>query len=191
MEENTVITVGRQFGSGGKQVALEIGRKLGITVLDKELITEAAKESGLGKGMFEKMDEKKRLFSIQSGLGGNELFQIQSNVIRKIAEERAAVFVGRCSNYVLRDMKTLDVFITAPADARTARIMDRCKVTEKEATQMMEKQDKSRAAYYNFFSFGNWGAASDYDLCIDSSILGIEGTADFIIEYGRKAGLIR
>lgn len=191
MEENTVITVGRQFGSGGKQVALEIGRKLGIKVFDKELITEAAKESGLGTGMFEKMDEKKRLFSIQSGLGGNELFQIQSNVIRKIAEEGSAVFVGRCSNYVLRDMRSLDLFLTAPMDARVARVMERCQVTEKEAVSMIEKQDKSRAAYYNFFSFGNWGAASDYDLCMDSSLLGIEGTADYIIDYGRKAGLIR
>ncbi|MCQ2119540.1 MAG: cytidylate kinase-like family protein [Bacteroidales bacterium] len=191
MDKHTVITIGRQFGSGGKQVALEIGRILGIRVLDKELIVEAARESGLGKGLFEKMDERKNLYSINAGFGGNELFQIQSNVISRIAEEGDAIFVGRCSNYVLRETPSLDVFLTAPSEVRAARVMERCSVSEKEALSMMQKQDKARAAYYNFFSFGDWGAASDYDLCLDSSMLGIEGTAEYIIEFGRKAGIIR
>ena len=199
---NIIINIGRQFGSGGKQVALNIGSKLGIKVYDNELISKAAEESGFSKELFERSDEKRSMFNIASFftndrflgtmnyVGDNELFKIQSDVIRNIAEKESAIFVGRCSNYILRDMRCLDVFISSPFEERVKRVRERTGLEEEDARTRIERQDRTRETYYNFFTFGNWGAASDYDLCIDSSVLGIEGTADYIIDFGRRAGLI-
>lgn len=199
---NTIINVGRQFGSGGLGIANEIGKKLGINVYDKELITKDAEESGFSKELFKKTDEKRNLFnlssyfvtgrfgSVHNYVGDNDLFKIQSDVIRKIAEEGSAIFVGRCANYILRDKKCLDIFVTAPMEDRIKRVAERSNLTPDEAKNLIEKNDRTREAYYNFFTFGNWGKSTDYDLCVDSSILGIEETAEFIIDFGRKAGLI-
>ena len=200
--KHTIINIGRQFGSGGKEVAARIGAALGIEVFDNELISRAAEESGFSKELFARNDEKKSKFSIfslfgserfgssQNYVGDNELFKIQSEVIRGIAEKGPAIFVGRCSNYILRDMDCLDVFVSAPMEERIKRVSSRTGLDEDGARSKIERQDRARQSYYNFFSYGNWGAASDYDLCIDSSILGIEGTAEYIIEFGTKAGLI-
>ncbi len=197
-----LINIGREFGSGGKQVALTIGEKLGIKVYDNELISKAAEESGFSKELFERSDEKRSIWGIssffgntrfgstQNYVGDNELFKIQSDVIRGIADKESAIFVGRCSNYILRDLDCLDVFISAPIEDRVRRVAQRVGLEEEEARSRIERQDRTRSTYYNFFTFGNWGSAGDYDLCVDSSILGIEGTADFIIEFGKKAGLI-
>jgi cytidylate kinase len=199
---NIIINIGRQFGSGGKEVAMKIGEKLGINVYDNELISKAAEESGFSKELFERSDERRSMFNIssffgagrfgsaQNYVGDNELFKIQSEVIRGIAEKGSAIFVGRCSNYILRDLKCLDAFISAPTEERVKRVIERTGLEEEAAIARIERQDRTRQTYYNFFTFGNWGAASDYDLCVDSSILGIDGTADFIIDFGRKAGLI-
>ncbi len=201
-ERNTIINIGRQFGSGGKLIALRISEILGIPVYDSELIAQAADESGFSKELFERSDEKRSIFNISSFFGSgrfgsaknyvgdNELFKIQSEVIKNIAAKGPAIFVGRCSNYILRDSKCLDVFITAPLEDRVKRVADRLGVSAEEARERIGKQDRTRETYYNFFTFGDWGAASDYDICVDSSLLGIEGTADFIIDFGRKAGLI-
>ena len=123
-------------------------------------------------------------------MGDNEIFKIQSEVIRDIAAKGPAIFVGRCSNYILRDMECLDVFVTAPLEDRAKRVSERLGISLDEARSRIGRQDRTRQTYYNFFTFGEWGAATDYDLCIDSSILGIDGTTDFIIDFGRKAGLI-
>lgn len=199
---NIIINIGRQFGSGGKSVATEIGARLGIQVFDKELIGKAAEESGFSKDLFEKNDERKRLFGFSSvfgldrfggsrnALGEDQLFKIQSDVIRKIAGKQSAVFVGRCSNYILRDLGCLDVFIKAPVEERVKRVSEREGISAEDALEMIEKQDRARQTYYNFFTFGNWGSSSDYHLCIDSSVLGIKDTADYVIEFGRKAKLI-
>lgn len=201
-DNHTIINIGRQFGSGGKEVASRIGSMLGIEVYDNELISKAAEQSGFSKELFQRSDEKRSMFNLFSIMGSerfgstrnyvgdNELFKIQSEVIRGIAAKGPAIFVGRCSNYILRDSKCLDVFISAPLEERVKRVMERAGLSEDDARNRIERQDKSRQAYYNFFSYGNWGAASDYDLCVDSSILGIQGTADLIVEFGRKAGLI-
>ena len=201
-EKRILINIGREFGSGGKQVALMIGKKLGIKVYDNELISKAAEESGFSKELFERSDEKRSIWGIssffgngrfgtaQNYVGDNELFKIQSDVIRNIAEKESAVFVGRCSNYILRDMDCLDVFITAPLEDRVRRVAERAGLGEDEARARIERQDRTRSTYYNFFTFGNWGSSQDYDLCIDSSLLGIEGTADYIIAFGKEAGLI-
>ena len=200
--KHIIINIGRQFGSGGKEVAEKIGSSLGIRVYDNELISKAAEESGFSRELLERSDEKRSVFSLfsffgadrfgstRNYMGDNELFKIQSDVIRGIAEKGPAVFVGRCSNYILRDKACLDAFVSAPLEARVKRVMERLDVDEDEAKTRIERQDRTRQTYYNFFTFGNWGAASEYDLCVDSSILGIEGTAELIIDFGRKAGLI-
>lgn len=200
MEKKIIINIGRQFGGGGLGVAYELGKKLGIPVYDKELIAKAAQDSGFSKGIFEESDEKKRLFSLSSifasRFGDTEnymsdrgLFKMQSETIRKIAEQGSAIIVGRCSDYILRDMEcTLDVFLTSPLEVRAARIAERSGLSLKEAEKLAEGKDRNRAEYYNYYTFTDWGVASTYDLCIDSSVLGIEGTADLIIEFARKAG---
>lgn len=200
MDKKIIINIGRQFGGGGHGVASELGRKLGIPVYDKELIKKAAQDSGFSSGLFEESDEKKRFFSLSSifanGFSETEnymsdrgLFKMQSHTIMNIAEQGPAVIVGRCSDYILRDMEcTLNVFLTSPLEIRAARIAERTGMSLDEAARLAEEKDSKRAEYYNYYTFGNWGVASTYDLCIDSSILGIEGTADFIIDFARRSG---
>ena len=203
MEKKIIINVGRQFGSGGKEVAIGLGKRLGIPVYDNELISKAAQDSGFSPELFRKSDEKRRPFSISSIFTGTfepsaesyvsdkGLFQLQSEAIRNIAELGSAIIVGRCSDYILRDMGcTLDVFLTAPEQVRIGRIVERTGLSDEKAGALITSMDRNRSEYYNYYTFGNWGVASNYDLCLDTSILGIDGTADFIIEFARKAGLI-
>lgn len=203
MDKKIIINIGRQFGSGGLAVARELGRKLGIPVYDNELITKAAQDSGFSAEVFVAKDEKRSLFSLASlfhqdfgscnddFMSEGGLFKIQSETIRRIAEQGSAVIVGRCSDYILRDMDCcLDVFLTASDEVRASRIAERCGTDLEKAMDMLRKKDRGRAEYYNYFTFGNWGVASNYDLCIDSGKLGIEGTADFIIDFARRSGLI-
>lgn len=199
---NIIINVGRQFGSGGYLVARSLGDKLGIPVYDRELIFEAARRSGFSAELFASKDEKRSLFGMSGFIGtgrasfsGNyvnddSIFKIQSDVIRMIADNGPAIFIGRCADYILRELGCIDVFITAPDEVRVKRISERLGISADEAESLMKKKDSGRESYYNYFTFGHWGVASNYDLCIDSSILGIEGTADFIIEFGRRSGKI-
>ena len=202
MDKKIIITIGRQFGAGGLGVAKALGKKLGIPVYDKEILKKAAQDSGFSAEFFEESDEKKRFFSLSSifsnGFGDTEnymsdrgIFKMQSQTIRQIAEQGSAIIVGRCSDYILRDMEgTLDVFLTSPAEIRAARVAERSGKTLEESARLVEEMDRKRAEYYNYYTFGDWGVAGTYDLCIDSSVLDIEGTADFIIDFARKAGLI-
>ena len=202
--DKLIINVGRQFGSGGKQVALRLGKILGINVYDNELISKAAESSGFSKDLFKAKDERRSLFSFSSffssqGFGQpenyvneNRLFKIQSSVIKDIAEKESAVIIGRCADYILRDMDcTVDVFVCAPEEMRRKTVAERIGSTLEKAEEVMKKTDRKRETYYNYFTFGNWGVASNYDLCIDSSILGIDGTADFIIEFARRSGKLK
>lgn len=204
MKDNElIINVGRQFGSGGRLVALALGRKLGIPVYDQELIAKAAEQSGFSKELFANSDEKRNLLALSSFIvdvgrfgsadnymSDNQLFVIQSNVIRSLADKGPAIFIGRCSDYILRDRKCLDVFVTATDEVRIKRIAERMNITPEQADSLMRKKDRTRETYYNYYTFGNWGVASNYDLCVDSSVLGIEGTADMIIDFCRMAGLL-
>lgn len=204
MKDNElIINVGRQFGSGGRLVALALGRKLGIPVYDQELIAKAAEQSGFSKELFANSDEKRNLLalssfivdvgrfgSVDNYMSDNQLFVIQSNVIRSLADNGPAIFIGRCSDYILRDRKCLDVFVTATDEVRIKRIAERMNITPEQADSLMRKKDRTRETYYNYYTFGNWGVASNYDLCVDSSVLGIEGTADMIIDFCRRAGLL-
>ena len=201
MARKILISIGRQFGSGGKAVASILGQKLGIPVYDNELIDEAARNSGFSKELFEESDEKKRSFSLSGIFSSNryghfsdncindaDLFRIQSETIRSLAEKGSAVFVGRASDFVLRDMDCIDVFLTSPLGVRRRFVAGREGISEEEAEALILKREKEREAYYNYLTFGNWGVASNYDLCLDSSILGFEGTADLIIDYARRRG---
>ena len=194
-DEKTLISVGRQFGSGGRQVADALGEKLGLKVYDNELISQAAQESGFSEHLLARSDEKRRIFSISnfltSGrfgvpdnyLGDNGMFMIQSQVIKNIAEKESAIFIGRCSDYILRNSDCLSVFISAPMLNRVRRVSERMGLNELEAENLILKKDKSRENYYNYFTFRNWGHADNYHLCLDSSVLGIDGTADAIIRF--------
>ena len=190
MAKNVIINVGRQFGSGGKDVAEALGRKLGIPVYDEELLAKAAEASGISEAMFRDRDEKKNFFNLGLSRNDDTIFKIQSDTIRSIAEQGSAIFIGRASDYVLRDMKCLDVFICSPLDFRIKRVSDHLGISVDEAEKLIIKTDRSRESYYNFFTFSNWGVASNYDLCLDASLLGIENTADFIIEFGRSVGIL-
>ena len=203
MKKHIIITIGRQFGSGGKCVAEVLGKRLGIPVYDHELIMKAAQESGFSAEFFEQSDEKRRFFSLSSifasadspetenYMSDSGLFEIQCATIKKIAEQGSAVIVGRCSDYVLREMDcVLNVFLTSPLPVRVERICERHNLDADKAEALILQKDKAREEYYNYYTFGNWGVASTYDLCIDSSRLGIEGTADYIIDFARRSGLL-
>jgi len=200
MNEKFVINIGRQLGSGGRQIGEKLAAQFGIGFYDKELINIASKESGLGKEFFEKADEKQS-HSIIGGLLGlrtnisNEVyvnnylsnetfFKIQSDVIRDLAEEKSCVFVGRCADYILRDHpRSVNVFITADTKDREKRVARDKNITLEKAHDVIEKTDKKRAEYYNYFSNKVWGAAGSYHLCINSSVLGIDETVAYIHRF--------
>ena len=201
---NTIINVGRSFGSGGGYVGQAIASKLGIPFYDNELISKAAQESGYSPSIFEGGEKKRSIFSVSSFFASGRmsyldntymnddiLFKVQSNVIRKIGEGGDAVIIGRCADYILRDLPCLNVFVTGPEEYRIERIVKNEGISEEEAEKLIRKKDRIRETYYNYYTMGSWGSASNYHLCVDSSVLGIEGTANFIIEFGRKAGLVK
>lgn len=203
MKKDIIITIGRQFGCGGKCIAEALGNKLGIPVYDNELITKAAQESGFGAEFFQQSDEKRRFFSLsaifansyntdtENYMSDKGLFKIQCETIQNIADQGSAIIVGRCSDYVLRERKnTLDIFLTSPFEERVKRVAVRQGITIEKAQETVLREDKNREEYYNYYTFGNWGVASNYDLCINSHIAGIEGTADIIIDFATKAGLL-
>jgi cytidylate kinase len=199
MKTNYAITIGRQLGSGGKQIGEDLSRKLGIPCYDKELILLASRESGLGKEFFEKFDEKNsysffgHIFGQHSGylneqtgnyLCNETLFRIQSDVIQKLIEKGSCIFVGRCADYILRNHPhLLSIFIHANWKDRISRIVADKNCPEKDAKSLLEHTDKKRAEYYNYYSNKQWGMSTSYDLCINSSVLGIEDTTDFIYRY--------
>lgn len=200
-----VVNIGRQLGSGGKEIGELLAARLGISFYDKELINLASQESGLCKELFEKADEKPSqtimggffgarfsLFSDSSlpyanYLSNDALFKIQSDVIRKLAAEKSCLFVGRCADYILRDHPyCINVFITANLEERVKRLCVTDSISTQEAEELISRTDKKRAEYYNYYSYRTWGVASTYHLCIDSSVLGIKDTVSFIEEFVRS-----
>ena len=204
--EHCIINIGRQYGSGGREIGEKIARRLHFAYYDKELISLASKESGLGKEFFEAADEKKT-YSLTGGwlglrnnfissnflenyLSNETLFKIQSDIIRELADKQHCVFVGRCADYILRNYPhVLNVFITADLADRKRRILERMDdLTEDKAEDMLEKTDKRRAGYYNYYTGKTWGAAASYHGCINSSVLGIDGTVDYLYNLFEKSG---
>ena len=200
---NTIITVGRQFGSGGREIGELVAQHYGIKCYDKELLSRAAKESGFCEEMIQNHDERPtnsflyNLVMDTYSFGYNassfvdmpishKVFLAQFDTIKKIADEGPCVIVGRCADYALSDYdNVLNLFIYADEDAKIRRIKERFEdvKTDDQAKDMMNKKDKQRQSYYNYYSSKKWGRADSYDLCINSSKLGIEGTVKFIIQY--------
>lgn len=199
MSSPFVINIGRSLGSGGRAIGHILAKEFNIAYYDREILALAAKESGFCAEVFERNDEKNRflrtLGNIIPFIGGgstyynNELsnenlFRIQSDAIRKAAEDHSCIFIGRCADYVLRNHpRCVNVFVTADMDDRIANVMKWNNCSTEKAQSIIEKGDSERAEFYNFYSSGTWGAASTYHLCINSSVLGIEGTAAFIKEF--------
>ena len=206
MATNLVITIGRQFGSGGRKVGKLLAEKLDIPYYDKELLAEAAKDSGICQEIFENHDEKPTrslLFSLVTGIQmhgdpgsmymdmplNHKIFLAQFDAIRRIASEGPCVIVGRCADYVLRDKpNAVSVFVKADIRQRVERAVSLYGVDPAKAEETVRKADKQRASYYNYYATATWGDVNNYDLCVDTGKLGIEGTVELIEQYLRLRG---
>ena len=204
MSGNLIITIGRQCGSGGKMIGQKIAEKLGVKCYDKELLARAAKESGLCQELFETHDEKPTssfLYSLVMdtySLGyttsaymdmpiNHKIFLAQFDTIKKIANEESCVIVGRCADYALADYPNMvSVFITGDDEDKIKSMQELYKVDEAKAKDIMVKTDKKRSSYYNYYSSKKWGDSRSYDMCINSSVLGPDGTADLIIAFAQS-----
>lgn len=197
MKNFFVITIGREFGSGGRQVGQRLAELLHIDFFDKELIEEASRRSGVSTDFLERADEKAPNMLDYALLGnfGNEnvlsngnFYVLQTNVILSIVKERSCVIVGRSADYILRNHpRCINLFIHAPEDFRKRQICSRMFVSEEEALSLMEKNDRQRSKFYNFYTDQVWGKSSSYHLSIDSSVLGIEYTALYLKDFIVKA----
>lgn len=201
MKGNFIITIGRQFGSGGREIGEVLAKKLNIPFYDKELISLAAKESGMDAEVFNNVDERATnslLYSLSMGIysfGSNfsnsnelpvndRLYILQHQIIKKLASEGPCVIVGRCADYVLKDFDNcVNVFIHADMEYRKKRAVEIHDVKKNKAEQIVNKTDKVRANYYGFYSGQKWGFAQNYDLCIDSSKLTTDQAVALIENY--------
>ena len=200
--KHIIINIGRQLGSGGHDIGRMLALDFQAKYYDRELLNLAAKESGLSEKIFEQNDEKKGFFRgllnlgsphvssgsvYKSGVSQESLFQFQSEAIKKAANEGSCVFVGRCADYVLRNLpNTVSVFVTASMDYRVQQIMNKQHLDEDAARKFIEQGESERATYYNYYTGKKWGAAESYDLCIDSSVLGLVETEIIIAQFIKK-----
>lgn len=202
MENKIIINIGRQIGSGGHVIAKMLAEEFGCKFYDRELLGLAAEESGFSAKFFEQNDETKKFFKslfhihvphvsdsnfYSNKFSPESLFQFQSDAIRKAADEGSCVFVGRCADYVLRDYKNVtNIFITADMDYRIQQICKRRGCDRATARKIISHGQNGRSSYYNYYTGKTWGHSESYDLCVNSSILGLEGTEQFIAEFIRK-----
>ena len=207
MSNNLIITIGRECGSGGRHIGKKLAEELGIQCYDKELIDVAVKKSGLCKEIFETHDEKPTssfLYSLVMdtySLGyassayidmplNHKVFLAQFDTIKQIASEESCVIIGRCADYALADFpNVVTVFITADEDVKINTLMGRHDMTEAQAKSFMAKTDKKRASYYNYYSSKRWGDSKSYDLCINSSKVGLEGAIRIIKAFAEEKQL--
>ena len=198
---NLVITIGRQYGSAGYEIGKKLASDLGVKLYDKEMLKRAAKETGLCEELFETHDEKPTnsfLYSLVMdtySLGfssgsyadmpiNHKVFLAQFDTIKKIAEEESCVMVGRCADYALEDYENvINIFIYADLDQRIRRVAREFNISDTKAKDIIVKNDKKRASYYNYYTNKEWGEAKGYDLCINSAKLGIDGTVELIKQY--------
>ncbi len=189
---NKIITIGRQYGSGGREIGKKLADAMGVPFYDKALLSRAAQESGFCEEILEDYDEKpvnSLLYSLfMGGPGGvdslplnQKLFLAQFDAIKKVASEGPCVIIGRCADYALRDHPNcVNIFIHAQMEARVQRLMRLYNLTAEKAEQTALKRDKQRASYYNFYSDKRWGAADHYHLVVDSSAIGIDNAVELI-----------
>lgn len=184
-----VITIGREYGSGGSLVAKKLADALSIPFYDKKLIEIAAKETGLSEEFIREAEQHRTSsflynlsFSSRNLPISDQVFIAESKVIKRVAGEGPCVIVGRCANYVLREQKNcLHAFIHAPLSDRFQRAKEEYRIPADEVQACVLKHDKARAAYYNYFSTGHWGKCQDYDLTLNSSFIGIEGAVGVLL----------
>lgn len=195
---NKIITIGREYGSGGHAIGEILSKKFNVPLFDRELIVRAAKESGICEDMILKHEERPTssfLYNLvmdahsyghASGALTDQpleqkVYLAQFDAIKKAAEEGPCIIVGRCADYALADRDdVINIFIYADMETRIKRIMHRSDLPYAKAKDLIEKKNKQRQSYYNYYTDKKWGRAESYNLCVDSGILGIEGTADFI-----------
>lgn len=198
---NIVITIGRQFGSGGRLLGQHLAKALGMKYYDKELLHEAAKKAGLSEEFFEKSDERSpsflsgifsfaqgfnpiNYFAGSSAISDDSIYRAQSDFIHSLAEQGPCVIVGRTADYVLRDYPHLvNIFVHAPMDLCIKRIMARDNISADKARAKAERINKLRSGYYNFYTDKTWGMAGSYHLTIDTSLLDINDIVELIKDY--------
>lgn len=200
-----VITIGRQFGSGGRDVGEKVAEYFNIPFYDKELVEMAAQKSNISKEALKEVDEHATnsfLYSLASGnysMRGinapiyyempinDKLFIAQAEVIKELAKKGSCVIVGRCADYVLENenVSLLNVFIHGSVDYRAKRVMDALGITQAKARDKVLKTDKQRRTYYDYYTSRDWGVMSNYDLCINAEKFGIDETANMIISYAK------
>lgn len=203
MKGNLVITIGRQSGSGGKEIGQKLAEKLGVKCYDKELLALAAKNSGLCEELFETYDEKPTssfLYSLVMdtySVGytnsaymdmpiNHKIFLAQFDSIKKLADEESCVIIGRCADYALAEYPNMmSVFISATDSDRITRLKEKYNMDDSKAKDLMVKTDKKRASYYNYYSSKKWGDSRSYDFCVSSTAVGIDGAVDAILNFAR------
>lgn len=204
-----VITIGRQFGSGGHEVGSRLAKKMGIPFYDKEILSLTAKNSRFAESYLEKMDEQKPSFlnvgsaGLMSGAGGtssaqgaitqfynlspnDQIFLETSKVMNALAEKGPCVIVGRCADYILRDLDPVNFFICADIKDRVARKLaldEHSEMTEQEMEKLIRQTDKSRSKYYEYYSHEVWGSADNYHMCINTSVVGVDGAVEIIMKF--------
>ena len=199
---NKIYTIGREFGSGGREVGEKLAAKLGIKLYDKELLQQAAKDSGFCEEIFEYHDEKPTnsfLYSLVmdtysvSGYSAapfldmplnHKVFLAQFETIKKIAEKESCVIVGRCADYALSDNPDcINIFIHADLDVRIKNVSRNLNITENKARDIINKTDKQRASYYNYYTSKKWGDSKSYNLSLDAGKLGTDNCVEMILKF--------
>lgn len=202
---NKIYTIGREFGSGGRLIGEKLANRLGIQLYDKELLQQAAKDSGLCKEIFENNDERPTnsfLYSLVMDTYSaghfssapfldmplnHKVFLAQFDSIKKIADQESCVIVGRCADYALADnTECINIFVHADLKDRITRVSKRDNVTENKARDMIQKKDKQRASYYNYYTSKKWGDSRGYDLTLNTSKLSIDDCVDLILAFREK-----
>lgn len=198
MNDKQIITIGRQFGAGGRTIGKELARRLGIGFYDKELIAEAARSSGLSHQLLDNLDEQHTgslLYSLVMNTRSRTpfvsskplelvVYETQIASVRSVAERGPCVIVGRAADCILRDTcDIVSIFITAPLQKRIAHVAERDGISQSEAAKKIARLDKARASFYNGFSDQKWGEAGSYDLCINTGRVGESAAAELILQY--------
>ena len=205
--EHPIYTIGREFGSGGKDIGMALAKRLGVKCYDKELLDEAAKESGFCAEIFENHDEKPTnsfLYSLVMdtySFGGyssapfldmplnHKVFLAQFDTIKKLAEKESCVIVGRCADYALAENPScINVFVHADLNYRSEKISKKMNLTVNKARDLIQKNDKRRASYYNYYTSKKWGDSRGYDITLDSGRIGVEGCVEMILAFRERLG---
>ena len=208
MEKKLIITIGRQYGSGGAEIGKKLGKKLGLDVYDKEILKMTSDESGIRESYFHLADERagnRLLYKIVQSLipensapslgsdlvSADNLFRFQSAVIRRLAQEESCIIIGRCADYVLAGTENLvRVFIYSDMEARIERIRAKGYYADEEVLKNIRRMDRERRDYHRYYTGKDWEALDNYDLIINSAKIGVDGCVECIADYLKTRGLV-